>query len=45
MTPIYTHLQGVTDNIYHFGRPVLLLQFFYLYPKQKCIVETQLKLN
>ena len=33
---IYTHFQGVTNNIYGFGRPFLLLHFFtrppYFYP-------------
>jgi len=26
---IYTHFQGITDNIYGFGSPFLLLHFFY----------------
>ena len=25
---IFTHFQGITNNIYGFGRPFLLLQFF-----------------
>ena len=36
---IYTHFQGITNNIYGFGRPFLLLHFFtrppgdpYFYP-------------
>ena len=28
MTPFYTHFQGITNNIYGFGRPFLLLHFF-----------------
>ena len=29
---IYTHFQGITNNIYAFGRPVLLLHFLPVHP-------------